>query len=387
MDNPAAGEGAEEFPSFGPACSTCNKPDNSNMTWGDGVKYFFSTYYATPRMWPIGYILDSHYSPLRLERHYPNRNWRDAFEDLLAVEAGRDMISNESRNAEDEYASRNRYELASRVIAEANLAAQENPKLLKEAMEVRQLAVKNGHHHHVKVLDEYFIPSIKSKSEGSASRALETKSAFEKNRTATASSLKPRGQWIASLINSGALPTWNWDTWQSIAGPMMNFTKQNPPPPTELDAGISISEHELEQIFERGQPHAFGAPPPLPDEQVRALTNGSMTQLYGQSMNPDPLKAFLPSPSSIVFQSARSEPVQLPGGAVGTKVRFENTLANGKAVVKEFIQEPAKVLEEVENARKCFEMLIQGVAGIQLGKEMDETMGKLTGHETIGELL
>ena len=131
------GGNTEDFPSFGSVCSTCNSPDTSNMTWGDGMKYFFSSFYATPRMWPIGYILDSHYSPLRLERRLPNRNWRDAFEDLLAVEAGRDIISDEGRKAGDDYASRNRYELASRFIAEANLAAQKGPEMLRQTLEAR----------------------------------------------------------------------------------------------------------------------------------------------------------------------------------------------------------------------------------------------------------
>ena len=327
-------------------------------------------FFAAPRMWPIGYVLDSQYSPLRLERRFPNRNWRDAFEDLLAVEAGRDIISIESRKAEDEYAARNRYELASREIAEANFVAQEGPEVMKQAMVARQIAVNRQDSHHIKMFDEWLIPQMKSRYEASASKALETKANFEKARTATASSLKPRGHWIASLVNSGALPNWKWSTWHSIAGPMMAFNKRNPP--ADLDAGISVSEHELEQIFEKSQPHAFGTPPPLPLEQVKALTDGSITQQDSLSINRDPLKAFLPSPSSIVFQSAWSEPVQLAGDMVGTKVRFENTLVNGKTITKEFIQEPAKALEEVENARKYFEALRLGVINLQEAKEMDD---------------
>lgn len=198
-------------------------------------------------MWPIGYILDSHYSPLRLERHFPDRNWRDAFGDLLAVEAGRDIISNEDRLAENEYASRNRYELASRDIAKANFAAQEEPELMKQVMVARQLAVNRQASHHIKMFDEYLIPHMKSFYEASVSKALETKAKFERIRTATASSLKPRGQWIASLINSGAVPTWEWATYHSITGPIMYYGKRNPP--VECEATFVISEHELEQTF------------------------------------------------------------------------------------------------------------------------------------------
>lgn len=67
--------------------------------------------------------------------------------------------------------------------------------------------------------------------------------------------------------------------------------------------------------------------------------------------------------------------MQLAGGVVGTKVNCKNTLANGKAITKEFNQEPAKVLEEVENARKYFEMLRLGVVNLQLSKEIDEAFG------------
>ena len=246
------------------------------------------------------------------------------------------------------------------------------------------MAVINKNSHHVKMIDEYFLPRLKSSREGYASKALETKTEFEKTRTATASSLKPRRQWIASMINSGALPTWEWDTWQSTAGPIMSFCKRNPP--TELDASISFSEHELEQIFEKGQPHAVGIPPTLPPDLVKALTDGSVRN-DTMSVNPDPLKAFRPSPSSILMQTASSEPVQLATGMVGTKVVLKNTLADGKVVVKEFIQEPAKVLEEVENARKSFEMLRQGVSGILMSNEIKETLGNAFEHHDGGDLL
>ncbi|KAI4210595.1 MAG: hypothetical protein LQ351_006573 [Letrouitia transgressa] len=40
-----------------------------------------------PKYWPIGYILGSSYSPLSLEEQFPEHKWRDAFEDLLAIES------------------------------------------------------------------------------------------------------------------------------------------------------------------------------------------------------------------------------------------------------------------------------------------------------------
>lgn len=57
-------------------------------------------------MWPLGYILGSDYSPLYLELQYPNINWRDSFEDLLALESGKKMISAVSRQKEAVTANR-----------------------------------------------------------------------------------------------------------------------------------------------------------------------------------------------------------------------------------------------------------------------------------------
>ncbi len=71
-----------------------------NLTYRESLLDCFKRYFASPRMWPIGYIGVSPYSPLSLEREMPSRNWRDAFEDLLALESGGEMIDYESREKE-----------------------------------------------------------------------------------------------------------------------------------------------------------------------------------------------------------------------------------------------------------------------------------------------
>ena len=57
-------------------------------------------------MWPIGYTVLSPYSPLSIERQLPNRNWRDAFEDLLALDSGGQMIEEAERKKESVVAER-----------------------------------------------------------------------------------------------------------------------------------------------------------------------------------------------------------------------------------------------------------------------------------------
>ncbi|KAL9614511.1 MAG: hypothetical protein Q9167_001039 [Letrouitia subvulpina] len=51
----------------------------------DGIQE--SDWLTKPKFWPVGYILRSSYSPLALEEQFPEHKWRDAFEDLLAVES------------------------------------------------------------------------------------------------------------------------------------------------------------------------------------------------------------------------------------------------------------------------------------------------------------
>ena len=77
-----------------------------NLTYRESLRYHLNKYLASPRMWPIGYLTASPYSPLSIEQQIPERNWRDAFEDLLALESGGEMIDPESRKKETVVADR-----------------------------------------------------------------------------------------------------------------------------------------------------------------------------------------------------------------------------------------------------------------------------------------
>ena len=365
--------------SFGAKCDACNKPDMSNMTWGDGIGNFFSTFFAAPRMWPLGYILRNAYSPLRLERSFPSHNWRDAFEDLLALEAGRDMIHHLDRMAETRYASKNRYELASRAIANSNIGLQSLVQMRAETLEGRQEAVRDKQSNIVKYYDDHLLAMQKTEHDRLVLLAQSTKSDFERTRNATASSVKPRGQWIASLINSGALPGWEWSTSNSVDGPIMHFRRRDAPP--EMDTGlVGVSELELEQIFENDQPYGFGVPALIPEEKIKAFINEDSDK-YDHGIHPDPLRSFQPSQSSIIHQTAHAEPVRLPDGTMGTKVLFKNTLANNTVVTKAFVQEPAKVLEEVENARKYMDMLSRRLITRSKIDKLNQALGEIRSSE------
>ena len=281
-----------EYPSFGAACESCKRPDVSNMNWQDGVKNFFSIYFASPRMGPIGYILNSPYSPFRLERQIPEKNWRDRFEDLLTIDAGRGMISDEDRRAETAAIMKNRYESTSESIKMLNGMVRDNLKSESTVLKMRNDAAKASGLETVKILDEE-LAEIGSARERLISDAQQDKAGFESIKNSTASNIKPRGYWLASLTTSGALPGWFSITQAGLEGEVTTLSRYNAPP--ELQASIVISEYELVQIFEQGQPHSFSASTPLPQNQLNALANGSLKLEYHDKEN-SLYKEFEPSP-------------------------------------------------------------------------------------------
>ena len=109
--------------------------------------------------------------------------------------------------AETSYSFENRYELASRAVANSNISLQSLVQMRAETLEGRQEAVRNGHSHFVKYYDDHLLTMHKTEHDRLVLLAQKNKIDFEKNKNASASSVKPRGEWIASLINSGALPS------------------------------------------------------------------------------------------------------------------------------------------------------------------------------------
>lgn len=122
-------------------------------------------YFAGPRMWPLGYILGSPYSPLHLERQIPNLNWRDRFEDLLALESGEKMISAVSRQKEAATASRIRNETAHEDMSEINQTLQRNQDYIVILQKLREIAVRKKNTAVVSIIDNEALPGQKQSSE------------------------------------------------------------------------------------------------------------------------------------------------------------------------------------------------------------------------------
>ncbi|KAL8769263.1 MAG: hypothetical protein Q9194_005499 [Teloschistes cf. exilis] len=337
-------QGTAIYPSAGKACETCKMPDMSNMTWDDGAKWFTSTFFATPRMWPVGYILNDPYSPLRLEldSESPNINWRDAFEDLLALQSGYQMVSEASRKAEDAFAARRRFEHTSWFISLTNLHLQSLHTIV-EAVKARQ---KKPDHDVERT--QLMLAAAADDQKILVVSAQNSQADFERLRDSTASSQKPRGQWIASLIHSGALPEWSWAMWNSLNGPVMMFERHDPSP--ELQAEISISEWEIQQTFENGRPWGFKSTDPIPLRQVTAMINAENGPPW-ESVPGHPFENFKPSGSSLMAQACVVSSVKLPDGSLGTKVSIKRVTVDGKSEEKAYFQDAGKLLEDIENGR------------------------------------
>ncbi|KAI4267858.1 MAG: hypothetical protein LQ337_008152 [Flavoplaca oasis] len=328
------------------------------MTWEDGVKNFFSTYFAARRMWPIAYILGSPYSPLRAELEMPPKNWRDAFEDLLALENGRDMIREDIRKAEDDFTARKRVDVASFAIAKCNRDLIENEKLEARYRARREEAVKHKDHRIAQSITDDLLPYVKSMSERRIAYAGEVKAHYERYKDWTASRRRMRGRWIASLVDSGALPGWKWGMHNSIHGPIMAFKKRDSSPETE--ANIRFSELEMQHVFEEGQAHSFGSPALLPTRAIKALTNNTHTPKC-QNLPNDPLQKFEPSKSSIVYQEGECDLVKMPDGSTGPAVKIRNVMVDGTIESKTFAQDPEGLFDETQGATDSMHRVHQAV--------------------------
>ena len=208
----------------------------------------------SPRMWPIGYILQSSYSPFRLELDMPvYKCWRDAFEDLLALESGGEMISLKSRQKEAEVAKRIWHYGISRHVSPVNDQLRSDAKYIALLKRIRDLAAR-----------EKFAPTL-----GAVAQAIPAKEESSKQTIAVAqnmiagleqqmgkswpaSSYKMRGQWMASLVSSGALLGWRTHMFDSSERSQV-WLRKIEGDPDDAD-GLTMTENELKQKFEEGAP-------------------------------------------------------------------------------------------------------------------------------------
>ena len=215
-------------------CDKCKKSvlepsqKSENISLPDTIHQAINAWHLSPRTWPMGYILGSSYSPFRVEQELPKSDWRNAFEDLLALESGGEMISHESRKQEKAVAAKLRWERAYHCIEKLNKVNARDASTFTLA----QTAL-NGINSKRRQTDPAIISWLEKKMNEAremAQRRVALAEAFKADeatrREWSAGRQKDRGQWMASLITSGALRGWGSRLRDSEDGDLIDLWKE-----------------------------------------------------------------------------------------------------------------------------------------------------------------
>ena len=319
-----------------------------NLSWDDGSTVLRATYFASPRMWPLGYILGSEYSPLLVEQQIPNLNWRDRFEDLLALESGNKMISAVSRQNEAVTAFRVRSESVHDHVLHVNQRLQDYQDYYGLLQQLREVSVRRKDTDIVSRIDNVALPGQK---ESAALVIASGKSQIDNLKdleNKPASKYKQRVPWITSLISSSAMLGWESAVYDSADGLMADVYKAD-----GSGDGQVFSEMDLATIFRDGHPLDFKSPlwstyegayerfayPDIDELCPDGDADPDAVQTYDAIENVRP---------SILSQLTKVQQKMSWNGSMETRVVLKNRFSNGEEAEKTIVNDASKVLEEAE---------------------------------------
>ena len=335
------------------SCDKCGAPaswaEHQNLSYRDSLRHHLYTWLNSPRMWPIGYITGSPYSPLNIELQIPSQNWRDAFEDLIALESGGRMISSESRKNEAQVAARLRYENVYNQASRINEMLDRDAKSVSLLQRLRAFAARNEMEEAVAIVDEA-LPWERSRSQERVQlgHLMIAKLKEDERENWPASKYKRRGHWISSLVTSGALPGWTTRLYDSADGPHIEIEKSKSEDDQEED-GQQFTDLELEDQFEKGIALSVGSPD-WSTSRGRYPTSELITNIYSDGST-DYTAYETPSVHhSILKQLAKAERTKLANSSFSTKVIIKNRFTDDEMQEKEIVDDPCRVLEEVNKA-------------------------------------
>ena len=351
-----------------PASVLCDKCKTSvlepsqntdDVSLKDRKQQLMREWLLSPRMWPIGYLIGSPYSPFRVEKQLPKRDWRNAFEDLLALESGGEMRSHESRTQEEAIAANLSWERTNYCLEKINKMNMRDAALMNRARTILN-EISSPVHQEEPPHISWLKKAIKETREVVQRRialAEVYKGMGEMTKELSASQRKDRGQWMSSLISSGALRGWISVLKDSEDGALIHLSKEGEAP--EHSSGIKISEYGLFKYFKDGRPLKHGVPrAPLYRISYRppAVPVNDLQILDETSFPPPPpseglMWSKVPERPYFLGQRMTAERITLPNGKTANKVVIKNWLTNGDGEEKVIIQDPGKVLQEVEKAR------------------------------------
>ena len=298
-------------------------------------------------MWPLGYLLGSQYSPLKLEQEIPNINWRDRFEDLLALESGKKMISAVSRQNEAVAASRFGNEAVHNDIEHVNQELQRNQDYVLLLQSLREISVRRKRPDIVTMIDEEAIPYQKTSSEEVIARGKAVIDGLKNLQNKPASSYKKRVPWITSLISSGAMLGWASAVYDSADGLLADIYKND-----GSGDGQMFTEMDLATIFKGGYAMEFRSP-------MWSTYEGSYNSLYYPQINQlcpdgdedpdyhhtyDAIDRIRPS---ILSQLTTVERKKVWNGSIETRVVLKNHFTDDREEEKTIVNDSSKVFEEV----------------------------------------
>ena len=304
-------------------------------------------------MWPVDYILTSTYSPLRLEQQLPTHQWRDAFEDLLALESNSEMISPESRRIETETGVRILHGKASHFIYRINRNLRQLARLQKQLQGNLEQAMLRGDTSIVSRIGNETLPMIRSTMDQEIHASKMVQKAVEIKKYFPASQLKQRGQWIASLVSSGALPGWT-AILENGPTPGQQYTViREPTDPSRVPNGqeaIVTTENVLEKQF--GKAQVSEREDSTVELDIFGLQSHKILASVTEGEDGWGLYSGIRSTwQYLTAQTTTSERVLLPDGSTVNRVVLTNRSGDGKEEKIEIIEDTGKVLEEVEKAR------------------------------------
>ena len=318
------------------------------MSWKDGTTLHQATYFASPRMWPLGYILGSEYSPLLLEQQIPNFNWRDRFEDLLALESGKSMISAVSRENEAVTAFRVRSESVHNDISHVNQGLQRYQDFNSLLQGLREVSVRRKDSDVVSEIDDIAMPAQKKSAEMIIASGKALIGSLKDLQNKPASNYKYRLPWITSLISSGAMLGWESAVYDSADGWLADVYKAD-----GSGDGQIFSELDLATIFRDGRPLEFRSPswstydgsygnfsyPEIEELCPDGDADPDAAQTYDAIENIRP---------SILSQLTKVQQKKSWNGSIETRVVLKNRFSNGEEAEQTIVNDAPKVLEEVE---------------------------------------
>ena len=334
-------------------------------------------------MWPVGYVIGSPFSPLQLEMEIPEGNWRDAFEDLIALETCGQMISNESREKEAEVHVHLLRQDCHDAVSQVNDMLERDSKDMSILQRMRKLAARHNMFGMVSQFDKDVLQNRMRSQEFidsgqaiiSALKRLEQADKLEQSSRAL-----QRGHWIASLFSSGALPGWQSKLHDSAIGHYWSFVKND-------GEGLSISEFELSSYFGEGRPIGIESPawstesggyPEI--ERIDGVKADDGSSMFAEIKAP-------PLPHSICIQAIGTDRTKIPNGFFSTRVKIWNRFTDGREEEKHIVDDTRSVLEEVKKAMVAMGNRRHRVKLAWRDKQIKEADANLKEHENFAKMI